>query len=204
MKSMKDYDLTDEDGTILVQTARKVVTEYIIKHNKLKLDEKIKEKFSFDAGIFVTLNISSELRGCIGYPMPRKLNNALVDAAIAAATGDPRFSPVTGDELGKITFEVTVLTPPIEIKVDDPSELVSRIKVGRDGLIVKQGFYSGLLLPQVPVEYGWTEEEFLSQTCKKAGLPGNCWKDMKTAVSSFEGVIFKEDEPNGKIIREKL
>lgn len=204
MKSMKDYDLTDEDGTILVQTARKTVTEYITRHHKLELEEKVKERFSFDAGIFVTMNISSELRGCIGFPMPRRLDKALVDAAIAAATEDPRFSPVTKDELDRITFEVTVLTPPIEIKVDDPSKLASCIKVGRNGLIVRQGFYSGLLLPQVPIEYGWTEEEFLSQTCKKAGLPGNCWKDRKTTVSSFEGVIFKEEIPYGKIIREKL
>ncbi|HSA98115.1 MAG TPA: TIGR00296 family protein [Candidatus Nitrosotenuis sp.] len=201
---MKNYSLTDDDGILLVQTARKIVTEYITKHRKLELDEKIKEKFSFDAGLFVTLNISSDLRGCIGFPMPRRLNSALVDAAIAAATEDPRFSPVTEDELGKITFEVTVLTPPVEIKVDDPSKLVSRIKVGRDGLIVRQGFYSGLLLPQVPVEYGWTEEEFLSHTCQKAGLPNNCWRDKKTTVSSFEGVIFKEEVPGGKIIREKL
>jgi uncharacterized protein (TIGR00296 family) len=201
---MKDYDLADEDGIILVQTARKIVTEYITKHHKLELEEKVKEKFSFDAGIFVTINILSELRGCIGFPMPRRLDKALVDAAIAAATEDPRFSPVTKDELDRITFEVTILTPPIEIKVDDPSKLVSRIRVGKNGLIVRQGFYSGLLLPQVPIEYGWTEEEFLSQTCKKAGLPGNCWKDRKTTVSSFEGVIFKEEIPYGKIIREKL
>jgi uncharacterized protein (TIGR00296 family) len=204
MKSMKDCDLTDEDGIILVQTARKIVTEYITKHHKLELEEKIKEKFSFDAGIFVTLNVLSELRGCIGFPMPRRLNKALVDAAIAAATEDPRFSPVTVDELDKITFEVTVLTPPIEIKMDDPSKLASRIKVGRDGLIVRHGVYSGLLLPQVPVEYGWTEEEFLSHTCQKAGLPDNCWKNSETTVSSFEGVIFKEETPNGKITRKKL
>lgn len=201
---MKNYDLTDEDGTLLVQTARKIVTEYVTKHSKLVLDEKIKEKFSFDAGLFVTLNVSSDLRGCIGFPMPRRLNNALVDAAIAAATEDPRFSPVATEELDKITFEVTVLTPPVEIKVDDPSKLASHIKVGRDGLIVRQGFYSGLLLPQVPVEYGWTEEEFLSHTCKKAGLVSNCWMDKKTTVSSFEGMIFKEETPKGKVIREKL
>ena len=201
---MKNYDLTDEDGTLLVQTARKIVTEYVTKHSKLELDEKIKKRFSFDAGLFVTLNISSDLRGCIGFPMPRRLNNALVDAAIAAAIEDPRFSPVTKEELDKITFEVTVLTPSVEIKVSDPSELASHIKVGRDGLIVRQGFYSGLLLPQVPVEYGWTEEEFLSHTCKKAGLADNCWMDKKTTVSSFEGVIFKEETPKGRVIREKL
>ncbi|TBR07090.1 MAG: TIGR00296 family protein [Candidatus Nitrosotenuis sp.] len=201
---MKNYDLTDEDGTLLVQTARKIVTEHITKHRRLDLDEKLKERFSYDAGIFVTLSVSSDLRGCIGFPMPRKLNNALVDAAIAAATEDPRFSPVTEDELDGITFEVTILTPPVEIKVDDPSKLVSHIKVGRDGLIVRQRFYSGLLLPQVPVEYGWSEEEFLSHTCQKAGLPSNCWKDKKTTVSSFEGVIFKEEMPRGRVIREKL
>ncbi len=204
MKSMKGYDLTDEDGILLVQTARKIVTEYIVKHHKLELDEKTKKRFSFDAGIFVTLNISSDLRGCIGFPMPIRLIDALIDASIAAATKDPRFSPVTEDEIDKITFEVTVLTPPVEITVDDPLQLPSRIKVGRDGLIVRQGLYSGLLLPQVPVEYGWTVEEFLSHTCQKAGLPNNCWKDKKTTVSSFEGIIFKEETPKGEIIREKL
>ena len=96
---MKNYDLTDEDGMLLVQTARKIVTEYIIKHHKLVLDEKLKKRFSFDAGLFVTLNVSLDLRGCIGFPMPKKINHALVDAAIAAATEDPRFSPVTENEL---------------------------------------------------------------------------------------------------------
>ena len=189
---------------LLVQTARKIVTEYITKHRRLDLDEKLMERFSYDAGIFVTLSISSDLRGCIGFPMPRKLSNALIEASIAAATEDPRFSPVAKDELDKITFEVTVLTPPTEIKVDDPSKLISQIKIGRDGLIVRQGFYSGLLLPQVPVEYGWTEQEFLSHTCQKAGLPNDCWKDKKTTIFAFEGIIFKEETPNGKVIRERL
>lgn len=204
MKSMKEYCITDEDGILLVQTARKIVTEYILNHRRLILDQNIQSKFSFDAGLFVTLSVSSELRGCIGFPAPRKLSRALVDAAIAAAIEDPRFSPVTKDELDKITFEVTVLTPPMEIKVNNPSEFVSRIKVGRDGLIVRQGFYSGLLLPQVPVEYGWTEEQFLNFTCEKAGLPKNCWKDEKTQIFSFEGIIFRETTPNGDIVRGKL
>jgi hypothetical protein len=201
---MKNYDLTDEDGTLLVQTARKIVVEYITNHHKLNLDEKIRSKFSFDAGLFVTLNISSKLRGCIGFPAPTKLSHALVDAAIAAATEDPRFSPVTENELNKITFEITVLTPPVEIKVDDPSELVSHIKVGRDGLIVRQGLYSGLLLPQVPVEYGWTEEQFLNFTCEKAGLLKDCWKNKETRIFSFEGIVFQEKTPNGKILRKKF
>ncbi|NDB63395.1 MAG: TIGR00296 family protein, partial [Nitrosopumilaceae archaeon] len=120
------------------------------------------------------------------------------------ATEDPRFSPVDKSELNEITFEVTILTPPEEIMINDKSKLPEKIKVGKDGLIIKQGHNSGLLLPQVPVEYGWNEQEFLSHTCQKAGLPSDCWMQKQTKVYSFEGIIFKEENPNGKIIREKL
>ena len=81
---------------------------------------------------------------------------------------------------------------------------LSKIKVGRDGLIIKHGFYSGLLLPQVPVEYGWNEEEFLEYTCEKAGLPKNYWKNPDTEIQKFEGIVFKEEKPNGVVIRETL
>ena len=201
---MASSNLSDEDGTTLVQTARKIVTEFVKNGCRLELDEELKSKFSFESGIFVTLNIQDDLRGCIGFPLPRKLTDALPEAAIAAASQDPRFSPVKPDELDKIIFEITILTPPVEIEVDDPQQLPSKIKVGRDGLIVKQGYNSGLLLPQVPVECGWNEEEFLDFTCQKAGLPSNCWKDKQTKVFSFEGMIFKEKQPNGKIVRKDL
>lgn len=201
---MTTYNLSDEDGMMLVQSARKIVTEFIKNGHKIGLDEKLKPRFSFESGIFVTLNSANDLRGCIGFPLPRRLDQALPDAAIAAATDDPRFSPVKSSELDKITFEVTILSPPVELKVDDPLQLPSKIKVGRDGLIVKQEYNSGLLLPQVPVEYDWSEEEFLGFTCQKAGLPQNCWKEKRTKVFSFEGIIFKEETPNGKIVREKL
>jgi hypothetical protein len=198
-------ELSDIDGKELVQTARRIVTEFLTTENKKRLSDDFQSKFSFKSGVFVTLNDNSGLRGCIGFPLPQKrLCDALVDAAIAAATEDPRFSAVKQSELDKITFEVTVLTPPIEIKVSDPSEYTAQIKVGRDGLIVKYSSFSGLLLPQVPVEYGWTEEEFLSHTCEKAGLPRDMWKDPKTEVHRFEGIIFKEETPNGKVIQEKL
>lgn len=201
---MASYNLSDHDGEILVQTVRKIVTEFVTNGRRLELDESLKSRFSFESGIFVTLNLQAELRGCIGFPMPRRLEQALPEAAIAAATQDPRFSPVKSTELDKITFEVTILTPPVELKADDPSQLPSKIKIGRDGLIVKQGYHSGLLLPQVPVEYGWNEEKFLDFTCQKAGLPSNCWQDKKTKVFSFEGIIFKEENPNGKIVREDI
>jgi hypothetical protein len=201
---MTSYNLSDNDGTILVQTARKLVTEYVKNGRRLEMDEGMKSKFSFESGVFVTLNSEDDLRGCIGFPMPRRLDKALPEAAIAAASQDPRFSPVKPDELDKITFEVTILTPPAEIKVDDPQLLPTKLKVGRDGLLIKQGYHSGLLLPQVPVEYGWNEEEFLDFTCQKAGLPSDCWKDKQTKVFSFEGIVFKEEQPNGKVVREVL
>lgn len=198
-------ELSDSDGKELVEAARLVVTEFLTKKTKKKLSDDFQSRFSFNSGVFVTLNDRSGLRGCIGFTLPQKrLCDALVDAAIAAATEDPRFSEVKQSELNEITFEVTVLTPPIEIKVSDPLEYPTQIKVGRDGLIVKYSVYSGLLLPQVPVEYRWTEEEFLGHVCEKAGLPRDIWKDQKTEVLRFEGVIFKEETPNGMVTQQKL
>ena len=203
---MKDYsNISENDGHILVKTARKIVTEYLKNGIKIKLDKEFTNNFSFKSGVFVTLNNNQELRGCIGYPLPDKLLfNALEDAAISAATKDPRFEPVKYTELNSITFEVTVLTQPKKIVVNKPEEYLSHIKVGRDGLIVKHGVYSGLLLPQVPLEYGWNEEEFLEHTCEKAGLPKNYWKNLETEIQKFEGIVFKEEKPNGPVVKEVL
>ena len=203
---MTDYkQITESDGEILVKTARKVVTEYLTTHKKLKLDDNIQTAYSYESGVFVTINDPSGLRGCIGYPLPdKKLFNALTDAAISAATEDPRFPPVKLSEINKITFEVSVLTPPIEIQIEDPLDYPKKIKVGKDGLIIKAGFNSGLLLPQVPIEYGWTEEQFLSHTCEKAGLSRDFWKNKEAQVLKFEGIVFKEKTPNGKVVEVKL
>jgi len=203
---MKNYnEISIEDGKILVKTARTIVTEYLKNKTKVTLDKKFESNYSFNSGVFVTLNNPLGLRGCIGYPLPdRKLFDVLIEASIAAATEDPRFSPVKSEELFQITFEVTVLTQPEEIQVSDPKEYPSKIKVGRDGLIVKHGFNSGLLLPQVPVEYSSTEEEFLGHTCEKANLPWDFWKDKETQIQKFEGIVFKEESPNGDVVRGEL
>lgn len=203
---MKDYNnLTINDGSVIIKTTRMIVTEYLKKGSKPTLEKEFVNNFSFKSGVFVTLNNSLGLRGCIGYPLPdRPFYNALEDAAIAAATKDTRFSPVKDLEINSITFEVTILTTPKKIIVDDPQEYLSKIKVGRDGLIVKNGLYSGLLLPQVSIEHRWNEEEFLEHTCEKAGLPKNYWKNPDTEIQKFEGIIFKEEYPNGSVIREVL
>lgn len=198
---MSSYNISDEDGAVLVQTARRIVTEFIRNGRRLELDEKSKTRLDFESGIFVTLNLADELRGCIGFTLPRKISQALPDAAIAAATQDPRFLPVRESELDKITFEVTVLTPPQQLKVDEPAQIPSKIKIGRDGLLIKHGYHSGLLLPQVPKEYGWDERKFLDYTCQKAGLPPGCWMEKDAQVFTFKGIIFKEEHPNGNVIR---
>ena len=199
------FKITDKDGQILVKTARLIVTEFLKNGHHTELDQKFQENFSFDSGVFVTLNNSLGLRGCIGYPLPdKKLFNALESAAIAASTEDPRFPPVKFEELDSITFEVTVLTPPTKIEVSHPREYLSKINIGQNGLIVKYGFSSGLLLPQVPIEYGWNVKEFLEHTCEKAGLPKDFWKNEEVEFQKFEGIVFKEKEPKGEIIQEKL
>ena len=193
----EDTQLSDSDGVFLVKTARTAVTEFLSNGKRIKLESESEKKFSFNSGVFVTLNNADGLRGCIGFPMPdKKLSHGIIDAAIAAATEDPRFSPVKINELNEIVFEVTVLTPPVEITVTDPMEYLEKIKVGRDGLIIRNSFSSGLLLPQVPVEYDWNVEEFLQHTCEKAGLEKDTWKNEKVKIEKFEGIVYKE-EANG-------
>ena len=196
-----EFELSDDDGQVLVKMARTAVTEYLQNNTKIN-NKEFNSRFNIDSGIFVTITKENSLRGCIGYPLPiKKLSNAVIDSAIAAATEDPRFPAINPNELDNLIFEVTVLTPPIEINVEKYEDYLSIIKVGRDGLIVENKQCSGLLLPQVPKEYGWDIEEFLAHTSEKAGLEKNAWKDQDTKVSRFEGIIFKEESPNGKIVR---
>ena len=200
----KDIQLSDSDGVFLIKTARMAVTEFLSNGKRTKLESEYEGKFSFNSGVFVTLNNSDGLRGCIGFPMPdKKLSHGIIDAAISAATEDPRFPSVKTNELNDIVFEVTVLTPPIEIDVSDPMEYLEKIKVGRDGLIIRHSFSSGLLLPQIPIEYSWNVEEFLQHTCEKAGLARDTWKNESVKIEKFEGIIFKEETPNGVIVREE-
>ena len=195
-------EISDTDGNELVKMARRAVIE-ILKDNSKIDDSEFNSKFNFNSGVFVTINKQNSLRGCIGFPLPvKRLCEGLIDAAIAAATQDYRFTPLNVDEIDQVVFEVTVLSEPTEIKVEDPKDYLSIIKVGRDGLIVENDYTSGLLLPQVPVEYNWDVEEFLKYTCEKAGLDKDAWKDKGIRVLKFEGVIFKEKSPNGLVIRE--
>jgi len=137
-------------------------------------------------GAFTTLHLSGQLRGCIGYVLPTgPLYLTVAETARAAAFDDPRFSPVTEDEAPHLKVEISVLSVPEAI---DPEDVV----IGKHGLIVTWGARRGLLLPQVPLEWGWDRETFLSQTCLKAGLPADAWR-RGASVQSFIAEVFGEE-----------
>ena len=145
------------------------------------------------AGVFVTINDSGGLRGCIGYPKAiLPLHEAVCRAAIAAATEDSRFMPLRPEELDGAHFEVTVLDEPVLIRAKTPEEYLDAILPGRDGLIVSRQGVSGLLLPQVATEYGWSALQLLQNTCRKAGLDADDWRHPDTDVYRFGGRIFSE------------
>jgi len=188
-----------------VRLARKAVEEHLRNGRIINPPKETPQKLLQRLGVFVTLNRLrggvKELRGCIGFPYPTyPLVRAVIEAAIEAATRDPRFYPVKMEELDEIVFEVSVLTFPQLLTVRDPREYPSKITIGRDGLIVERGYLKGLLLPQVPVEWGWDEEEFLCQCCMKAGLPPDCWLLEGTRIYSFSAVIAEELQPKGRVM----
>ncbi|MDH5753644.1 MAG: TIGR00296 family protein [Candidatus Bathyarchaeota archaeon] len=203
------FQLSLEEGKFLVQLARNAVEKYLKSKKRISVPEGTSEKLLQPCGVFVTINTirhkEKELRGCIGYPYPTTpLAQAVIETAISSATEDPRFYSLSLSELDTVVFEVSVLTPPQIIIVKKPNEYPSKIKVGEDGLIVEKGMFKGLLLPQVPVEWKWDEEEFLCQCCIKAGLPPDCWLLKDTKIYKFQAIIFEEEKPRGEVKRKAL
>jgi len=200
--------LSTEEGMILVGTARQAITHHLDGKNFDPTDRADSE-LSIRRGVFVTLFdqlISRGLRGCIGNPFPKtSLLNETVRCAVEAATMDPRFAPLRQDEfLRSIAVEVTVLSPLEHIMVKSPLDLPLNIKVGRDGLFVDGVGTRGLLLPQVAVDEGFDEEEFLNECCLKAGLMPDAWVTGSVKVARFQGQIFSEEAPGGRVFERKL
>jgi hypothetical protein len=203
------FQLTQEEGEYTVKLARKAAETYLKKGAVMKIPSDVPSKLKERCGVFVTINSVKgkrhQLRGCIGFPHPTTpLVQAIIESAISSASQDPRFSPMRAEELDEVVFEVSVLTPPEPVEVENPHDYCSQIKVGRDGLIIERTYCKGLLLPQVPVELGWDEETFLCECCVKAGLPPDSWLLKGTKVSRFEAIIFEETSPNGEIKRKKI
>jgi AmmeMemoRadiSam system protein B/AmmeMemoRadiSam system protein A len=173
----------------LFRIARSSV-ESVVNRHKILDDPPLKlEVLAQERGAFVTLREKGELRGCIGYTSPIKpLALTVRDVAAYAAVEDTRFQPVSPKELPLLEYEISVLSP-LRRVLD-----VREIQVGTHGLVMKQGRREGLLLPQVPVEQGWNRETFLAQTCVKAGMLADCWKDDRTDIFSFTALVIEEHE----------
>jgi AmmeMemoRadiSam system protein A len=185
------FSLSAPEKKELLALARKSV-EYVVGKGELYAPAaSASATLNQERGAFVTLTESGQLRGCIGYTSAMKpLYMTVRDTATHAALHDPRFRPVSASELPRLEYEVSVLSP-LRRVVD-----VEQIKVGQHGLLMKNGDYEGLLLPQVPVEQGWDRQTFLEETCRKAGMGSNCWKDEETDIFQFTAVVFNEHEPH--------
>ncbi|MGA7369443.1 MAG: TIGR00296 family protein [Nitrososphaeraceae archaeon] len=195
--------LTHEEGQLLVRVARDSV-ERLFSDKGPKLRHSVQS--NVQAGVFVSIHSFSAggntLRGCVGFPLPRgEFYSSLEAAAVAAATQDPRFRPISEEELGTLTFEVSVLNRPELINVANPVDYLDVVKIGVDGLMLSWGEYSSLLLPQVAVEFNWTVDEYLRHLCYKAGLTSDMWMNHDVKIYKFSCAIYSESKPRGRIYR---
>jgi AmmeMemoRadiSam system protein A len=159
--------------------------EHAVKGASLTCPDSPTQKLQEKCGAFVTLKRGGQLRGCIGYIRPYKpLTDAVWEMAESAALRDARFMPVEPSEVDDIEIEITVLSP--LQRIENPDDVL----VGRHGLLISKGSRSGVLLPQVPVEADWDRETFLAQTCIKAGLPSDSWRNPGTTLEIFTAEVF--------------
>jgi AmmeMemoRadiSam system protein A len=180
--------LTPEQRRQLVALARDAVVRRIVSGRPPAISDLAVSDLSIadSSGVFVTVRVAGRLRGCLGALESRRgLADDVVACAADAATRDPRFTPISPDELGALSLEVSVLGPFVPIDPPDPSAIV----IGEHGLLVERGRHRGLLLPQVAVEWGWDATMFLRQACVKAGLPPDAWQ-QGAAVSRFIADVF--------------
>jgi len=179
-----DLGLNEEEKKTLHQIAKTVIENKA--RGKTVPDFKVESPvLKENRGAFVTIHKRGQLRGCIGYIEGHgPLHKTIEEMAEAAAFRDPRFTPVKEKELPELELEISVLTPLKKIKD------VNEIQVGKHGIYIKKGWYSGLLLPQVATEYGWDRQTFLEHTCQKAGLPSSTWKEKDTEIYIFSADIF--------------
>lgn len=178
--------LNKDQQEFLLGLAREAIHFHLTTEKTLK--KKIKDpQLQEKRGAFVTLKMRGQLRGCIGFPLPYKsLWETIRDAAVSAATQDYRFQPLSLEELSKTKIEISVLTLP------EPIGDIKEIIVGKHGIIVSKGPYKGLLLPQVPVEWNWDLDTYLSQGCLKAGLDKDEWK-KEAQIEIFSAQVFSDE-----------
>lgn len=179
------FDLSREAKRFLLKTARESIKNVLYESVPEKCD--IPAELDFCSGCFVTIHLRKRLRGCIGnFGQDTNIVENIRQMAVQAAFADPRFGPLSKDEFMMCDMEISVLTPMTETDIDS-------VKVGRDGLYIVKGRHRGVLLPQVAVEYDWNETQFLEQTCVKAGLDTEAYKENDTKIYSFQALVFSDD-----------
>ncbi|HEX2306074.1 MAG TPA: TIGR00296 family protein [Nitrososphaeraceae archaeon] len=204
---MTPEDITLREGTQLVKLARTAVVSFIKNKKIINFTNNSNRK----AGVFVTIyhvnnmNTEKNLRGCIGYVFPpQNIYDSVIAAAINAATEDPRFIAISEKELDDLIFEVSVLSKPALIQVENTDVSLGNIVIGKDGLILESRYGSGLFLPQVPVEQKWNIREYITNLCFKAGAPSDAWLLPDSKVYTFSSLIFREKLPNRQIYPENI
>ena len=189
--------LTDADKTLLLQQARASIEAHLSDKSVPPVTDP-SSVLGERRGAFVSLHRRGDLRGCIGYLEAAKpLLQTIREMAAAAAFHDPRFKPLRPDELADLEIEISVLSPLKLIKSTDD------IEVGEHGLYIVQGFCRGLLLPQVATQYQWDRLAFLQQTCCKAGLAPDAWKEPSTKIYTFTADVFAEPSQTGGCFRQE-
>lgn len=183
-----NFKLTKDEQDHLMNIAKRSVRSAVESGEVYDCDSGGFASLENDRGAFVTLNERGQLRGCIGYVSAvQPLYETIQGAAISAALKDPRFPPVKKEELDKITYEISVLSPFNQVLNTE------KIIVGKHGLMIHKGHHEGLLLPQVATDNKWDRLTFLQQTCRKAGLPPDAWKDEETDIFVFSAFVFGEE-----------
>jgi AmmeMemoRadiSam system protein A len=181
-------EYSPEERALLLRLAHQAI-ESALENRKIPIDAP-SSHLAEPRGVFTTIYLRDELRGCVGYVMPvTSLYRAVIETARAAASEDSRFRPVTRIEAPELKVSLSVLSP---LNAITPEQ----IEVGRHGLVVSLAGRRGLLLPQVPVEHHWDCGTFLEQTCRKAGLPMDAWK-MGATLEAFTAEVFGEWSPQG-------
>lgn len=182
-----EFQLSQSSRDWLLQLARNTIRDHLTHSAAEPRTGTPPSECEQKAGCFVTLHSAqNELRGCIGtFDQTTAVWQNVKKMAIHAATRDPRFAPLSAPELDSCTIEISALTPLIACNASD-------VLIGRDGLEIEAGHARGVLLPQVATEHGWDRETFLAQTCRKAGLPPDAWRQPDTKIWRFEAVVFTE------------
>jgi AmmeMemoRadiSam system protein A len=179
------FEFTNDERALLLRLAHESILS-ALEHREIPLDPP-SAHFAEPRGVFTSLYLHGQLRGCVGYVLPvSPVYRAVADTARAAAFEDTRFHPVTPPEVRDLEIELSILSPPQPIAAE-------AIEIGRHGLLISMPGHRGLLLPQVPTEHHWDRTTFLEQTCRKAGLPPDAWQNGAT-IEAFTAEVFGDND----------